>query len=229
MNFEFETNMKYADFNNYKDSVLFDTTQVVKTTTLEEFIYNKQIADEITEIEEANKQGEGLVNIYLDLDLTKEENDHKLFLELAEKEYRLKLDDLPETKIIMINFEMIQIADLKKNILKEYYENMQIRIEVYTNLRKKQKEKEEEEEEERNKKEDFVIMIKEEEQKLKIDAKEKEEYDRQYNPINVEIARQFAAKIKNSLEQQEISKKFFENKGEWTPEYNNSWWGCLSR
>ena len=72
-------------------------------------------------------------------------------------------------------------------------------------------------------------MIKEEEQKLKIDAKEKEEYDRQYNPINVEIARQFAAKIKNSLEQQEISKRIFENKGEWTPEYNNSWWGCLSR
>ena len=195
MNFEF-SNMKYADFNNYKDTVLFDTTQVVKTITLEEFIDNKRIADEIEEIEEANKQGEGLVNIYLDLDLTKEENNHKLFLELAEKQYGLMLDDLPETKIIMIDFEMIKIADLKKNILNEYCESMQIRIEVYTNLRKKQKEKEEEEEEERNKKEDLVIIIKEEEQKRKIDAKEKEEYNRQYNPINIEVARQFAAKIK---------------------------------
>ena len=228
MMFEFNT-MKYNDYNEYTDTVLFDTTKVVKTTTLEKFIDNKRIADEIEEIEEANKQGEGLVNMYLDLDLTKEENDHKLFLELAENKYRLMLDDLPETKIIMIDFEMIKIADLKKNLLNEYYESMQIRIEVYTNLRRKQKEKEEKEEEERNKKEDLVMMIQEEEQKQKIDAIEKEENARQYNPINIEVARQFAAKIKPSLEQQEISKRIFENKGEWTPEYNNSWWGCLSR
>ncbi len=226
MIFETDFNtMKYNDFNEYKDTVLFNTKKIVKTTILEEFIENKRIADDIEEIEEANKQGEGLVNIYLDLDLSKEENDHKLFLELAENRYRLKLDDLPETKIIMIDFEMIKIADLKQNILNEYYESMRIHKEVYTNLRKKQKE----EEEERNKKEDLVMMIQEEEeQKQQRDAKEKEEYDRQYNPINIAVARQFAAKIKNSLEQQEISKRFFENKGEWTPEYN-SWWGCLSR
>ena len=72
----FETDtMKYNDYNEYTDTVLFDTTKVVKTTTLEKFIDNKRIADEIEEIEEANKQGEGLVNMYLDLDLSKEETD----------------------------------------------------------------------------------------------------------------------------------------------------------
>jgi hypothetical protein len=222
MNFEFEftNNMKYADFNNYKDIVLFNTTNVVKTTTLEKFISNKRIADEIEEIEEANKQGKGLVNIYLDLDLSKEEKDHKLFLYLAETNYGLKLDDLPETKIVMIYFDEMTIACLKKQLLDKYYESMQTHIEVYTNLRKKQKD----EEKERNKKEDIEMMIKEEEnQKQKKDAKEKEEHARQYNPINIEVARQFASKIKNSLEQQEISKRFFEKKGEWIPEYNNSW------
>ena len=56
-------------------------------------------------------------------------------------------------------------------------------------------------------------MIKEEEQKRKIDAIEQEEHARQYNPINIEVARQFAAKIKPSLEQQEISKRIFDSAG----------------